>query len=88
VYEGAPAPVTGFMAAGPKAAAFASFLRVFVIGFPLIPGLEGSAYLHQAWITSIAILAMLTMTVGNVAAIMQNNIKRMLASSSIAHAGY
>jgi len=88
VYEGAPAPVTGFMAAGPKAAAFASFLRIFVIGFPLIPGLEGSAYLHQAWITSIAILAMLTMTVGNVAAIMQNNIKRMLAYSSIAHAGY
>jgi len=88
VYEGAPAPVTGFMAAGPKAAAFASFVRVFVIGFPLIAGLEASASLHHAWITAISILAMLTMTVGNVAAILQNNVKRMLAYSSIAHAGY
>lgn len=88
VYEGAPAPVTGFMAAGPKAAAFASFIRVFVLGFPLISGLAASTYLHQAWVTAFAILAMLTMTVGNVAAILQNNVKRMLAYSSIAHAGY
>jgi NADH-quinone oxidoreductase subunit N len=88
VYEGAPTPITGFMAAGPKAAAFASFLRVFVIGLPLIAGVQVSGYVHNGWITAITILAILTMVVGNVAAIMQNNVKRMLAYSSIAHAGY
>lgn len=88
VYEGAPSPVTGFMAAGPKAAAFASFLRVFVLGFPLIAGVQVSGLLHDTWITVLALLAILTMTVGNVAAIMQSNVKRMLAYSSIAHAGY
>lgn len=88
VYEGAPSPITGFMAAGPKAAAFASFLRVFVLGFPFIAGAQAAGYLHQSWITAIAIMAIVTMTVGNVAAILQNNVKRMLAYSSIAHAGY
>lgn len=88
VYEGAPSPVTGFMAAGPKAAAFASFLRVFVLGFPVVAGVEAAGLLHEAWITALAVLAILTMTIGNVAAIMQNNVKRMLAYSSISHAGY
>jgi len=88
VYEGAPSPVTGFMAGGPKAAAFASFLRVFVIGFPLVAGVQASGYLHEAWISALAVMAMLTMTVGNVTAVLQNNVKRMLAYSSIAHAGY
>ncbi len=88
VYEGAPTPVTGFMAAGPKAAAFASFLRVFVIGFPLVAGVQASASLHATWISALAVLAMVTIVFGNVAAIMQNNVKRMLAYSSIAHAGY
>jgi NADH-quinone oxidoreductase subunit N len=88
VYEGAPTPITGFMAAGPKAAAFASFVRVFVLGFPLVAGVQASGYLHGSWITALAVLAMLTMIVGNVAAILQNNVKRMLAYSSIAHAGY
>jgi NADH-quinone oxidoreductase subunit N len=88
VYEGAPSPVTGFMAAGPKAAAFASFIRVFVLGFPFVAGVQAAGYLHESWMTALAIMAILTMTVGNVAAIMQNNIKRMLAYSSIAHAGY
>ena len=88
VYEGAPTPVTGFMAAGPKAAAFASFMRVFVLGFPLVAGAQTSAFLHESWITVLSVMAMLTMTLGNVAAIMQNNVKRMLAYSSIAHAGY
>jgi len=88
VYEGAPSPVTGFMAAGPKAAGFASFVRVFVIGFPLLAGVQASEYLHDSWITALSIMAILTMTVGNVAAIVQNNVKRMLAYSSIAHAGY
>ena len=88
VYEGAPSAVTGFMAAGPKAAAFASFVRVFVLGFPLIPGVAAAGYLHSSWVTALAVMAILTMTVGNVAAIVQNNIKRMLAYSSISHAGY
>ena len=88
VYEGAPSPVTGFMATGPKAAAFASFIRVFVIGFPLIAGVQASGYLHEAWMTALAVMAIITMTVGNVAAILQNNVKRMLAYSSISHAGY
>ena len=88
VYEGAPTPITGFMAAGPKAAAFASFMRVFVLGFPLVAGVQVSGYLHTTWITAIAVLAMLTIIIGNVAAIMQTSVKRMLAYSSIAHAGY
>ena len=88
VYEGAPTPITGFMAAGPKAAAFASFVRVFVLGFPLVAGVQASTYLHESWVTAISLMAMLTIFVGNVAAIMQTNVKRMLAYSSIAHAGY
>ncbi|MCO6512779.1 MAG: NADH-quinone oxidoreductase subunit N [Aridibacter famidurans] len=88
VYEGAPSPVTGFMAAGPKAAGFASFLRVFVLGFPLVVGVQASEFLHDSWITALTVMAILTMTVGNIAAIVQNNVKRMLAYSSIAHAGY
>jgi NADH-quinone oxidoreductase subunit N len=88
VYEGAPTPVTGFMAGGPKAAAFASFVRIFVLGLPFVAGVSAGSYVHQSWITAIAILAMLTMLVGNITAVMQNNVKRMLAYSSIAHAGY
>ena len=88
VYEGAPAPITGFMSAGPKAAAFASFIRVFILGFPFISGIQASGYLHESWMTALSVMAILTMTVGNVAAILQNNVKRMLAYSSIAHAGY
>nr|MBA2605695.1 NADH-quinone oxidoreductase subunit N [Acidobacteriota bacterium] len=88
VYEGAPTPITAFMAAGVKTAGFASFLRVFVLGFPLIAGVEASAVLHETWITALTVMAMLTMTVGNIVAIVQNNVKRMLAYSSISHAGY
>lgn len=88
VYEGAPTPVTGFMATGAKAAAFASFTRVFVIGMPLVAGVQASSYLHQSWIGALTVLAMATIVVGNVAAILQDNVKRMLAYSSIAHAGY
>jgi NADH-quinone oxidoreductase subunit N len=92
VYEGAPTPVTAFMAAGPKAAGFASFLRVFVFGFPFVVAVSGAippdAALHKAWLTALTVLAILTMIVGNVVAIVQNNVKRMLAYSSIAHAGY
>ncbi len=88
VYEGAPTPITAFMAAGPKASAFASFIRVFVLGFPFVAGAQAAGYLHESWITALSVMAILTMTVGNVTAIMQNNVKRMLAYSSIAHAGY
>lgn len=79
VYEGAPAPITAFMSAGPKAAAFAAFARVFMEGLPA---------LQMEWTWLIWIMAALTMTIGNVIALVQDNIKRMLAYSSIAHAGY
>jgi len=79
VYEGAPTPITAFMAAGPKAAAFAALLRVFILSFDPLGNL---------WTVILWILAALTMTVGNLLAISQMNIKRMLAYSSIAHAGY
>lgn len=91
VYEGAPTPVTAFMAAGPKASGFASFLRVFVFGFPFVAAASGTvvgSQVHTAWVTTLVVLAILTMTIGNVVAIAQNNVKRMLAYSSIAHAGY
>lgn len=90
VYEGAPTPVTAFMAAGPKAAGFASFLRVFVFGLPFVVSASSSSAgsLRQAWVSTLVVMAILTMTIGNVVAIVQNNVKRMLAYSSIAHAGY
>ena len=79
VYQGAPTPITAFMSAGPKAAAFAAFLRVFFLAFG---GLKGD------WTSLLWVLAVLTMIVGNVIAIYQTDLKRMLAYSSIAHAGY
>ncbi|MEJ7709525.1 MAG: NADH-quinone oxidoreductase subunit N [Pyrinomonadaceae bacterium] len=88
VYEGAPTPVTAFMAAGPKAAGFASFLRVFLVAFPVALSASVAGQLHEAWVSGLAILAVLTMTIGNLVAIVQSNVKRMLAYSSIAHAGY
>ncbi|HYU99807.1 MAG TPA: NADH-quinone oxidoreductase subunit N, partial [Pyrinomonadaceae bacterium] len=91
VYEGAPTPVTAFMAAGPKAAGFASFMRVFLIAFPFVVVTANESVagkIHSTWLGALLVLAILTMTVGNVVAIAQNNVKRMLAYSSIAHAGY
>ncbi len=89
VYEGAPTPVTAFMAAGPKAAGFASFMRVFLFGFPFVAATTSNvALVHDAWLNALFWLAILTMSVGNLAALVQNNVKRMLAYSSIAHAGY
>jgi NADH-quinone oxidoreductase subunit N len=79
VYEGAPTPVTAFMSAGPKVAGFAVLLRVFLYSL-------GPLHAHSAAI--ISGLALLTMAVGNIMALSQTNIKRMLAYSSIAHAGY
>ncbi|MCK7519038.1 MAG: NADH-quinone oxidoreductase subunit N [Ignavibacteriales bacterium] len=79
VYQGAPTPITAFMSAGPKAAAFAAFLRIMEYCF---------FSLKPEWTTMLWVLAVLTMTVGNIIAISQTNIKRMLAYSSISHAGY
>lgn len=79
VYEGAPSPVTGFMSVGVKAVAFAAFVRVFF---------ESLQAFQVNWTNILWGLSVATMIVGNLAAIVQNNIKRMLAYSSIAHAGY
>ncbi len=78
-YEGAPTPVAAFMSVGPKAAGFAALLRVMVQALPA---------LAAQWAVVIAVLAVLTMTLGNVVAIAQPSVKRMLAYSSIAHTGY
>jgi NADH-quinone oxidoreductase subunit N len=78
-YDGAPTPVTGFMSVGPKAAGFAALIRVLV---------QGLGPLRDDWYILIAILATMTMIFGNLVAISQRNIKRMLAYSSIAHTGY
>jgi NADH-quinone oxidoreductase subunit N len=91
VYEGAPTPVTAFMAAGPKAAGFAAFMRVFLLAFPFVAAtgrVSTGAQLHDAWLGALWLLAVMTMTLGNVVALVQTNVKRMLAYSSIAHAGY
>jgi NADH-quinone oxidoreductase subunit N len=79
VYQGAPTAVTAFMAVASKAASFAAFLRVFV---------EGLGGLKADWSVLFVLLSVVTLVLGNVVAIVQTNIKRMLAYSSIAHAGY
>jgi NADH-quinone oxidoreductase subunit N len=88
VYEGAPTPVTAFMAAGPKAAGFAAFMHVFLVAFPLVANKPAAVGLHAAWLNALTVIAVLTMLVGNLAALAQSNVKRLLAYSSIAHAGY
>lgn len=89
VYQGAPTPVTAFLSVGPKAAGFILFIRLFLpifskagdtSTFTGLPGIE--------WPYLMALLSAATMTLGNLAALRQNNLKRMLAYSSIAHAGY
>jgi NADH-quinone oxidoreductase subunit N len=79
VYEGAPTPVTAFLSVGSKAASFAMLLRIFLEGLPSLSG---------DWRILFEVLSIVTMTIGNVAALTQTNLKRMLAYSSIAHAGY
>ncbi len=79
VYEGAPTPVTAFMAVGPKAAGFAALVRILIQVFPS---------LESDWSAILWLLSILTMTIGNVVAVRQNSVKRMLAYSAIAHAGY
>ena len=79
VYQGASAPVSAFMSAGPKAAAFAIFFRIFMTSF---------GPLNERWIPVVWGCALLTMIIGNLAALVQTNVKRLLGYSSIAHAGY
>jgi NADH-quinone oxidoreductase subunit N len=79
VYEGSPTAITALMSVGTKLAAFAAFVRLFVMALPA---------LHSHWVALVWLLAMLTMVLGNLAAVVQTNVKRMLAYSSIAHAGY
>jgi NADH-quinone oxidoreductase subunit N len=78
-YQGSPTPVTGYLSVGPKVGAFALILRLFV---------GALAPLKADWLPVIVVLAALTMTVGNLVALTQSNVKRMLAYSSIAHTGY
>ncbi|MGH9750273.1 MAG: NADH-quinone oxidoreductase subunit N [Candidatus Polarisedimenticolia bacterium] len=78
-YEGAPTPVTAFLSTASKAAAFVAFARIFSVAF---------LHFGDRWVLLLALLSAASMTLGNVAAILQDNIKRMLAYSSIAHAGY
>jgi NADH-quinone oxidoreductase subunit N len=85
VYEGSPTPVAGFLSTASKAAGFAVLLRVF---FAIFPDPSLNVDLAQGWKMTIAILAAVTMTVGNLLALPQTNLKRLIAFSSIAHAGY
>ena len=85
VYEGAPTPVTAFMSVGAKIGGFAALLRVLVTAMPALIANEQTI---PVWQNTVMILAALTLIVGNFVAISQSNIKRMLAYSSIAHAGY
>jgi NADH-quinone oxidoreductase subunit N len=79
VYEGAPTIVTAFMSVGAKVGGFAALIRVFFTAFPAFA---------TTWVPAVAAISALTMILGNVAAVMQSSVKRMLAYSSIAHAGY
>jgi NADH-quinone oxidoreductase subunit N len=81
VYEGAPTPITAFMSVASKAAGFAVVMRIFDIAL-------GNGQIQIVWVNLFIVLSLLTMTVGNLAALLQTNLKRMLAYSSIAHVGY
>jgi len=83
VYEGAPTPVAGFLSTASKAAGFAVLVRLFFVIFP-DPQLD----LARGWAMTLAVIAAITMTVGNLLALPQTNIKRLIAFSSVAHAGY
>ncbi|PSQ36777.1 oxidoreductase [Halobacteriales archaeon SW_12_69_24] len=86
-YEGAPAPVAAFLSSASKAAGFVVAFRVFVVAFPIDAVANPSTYAVD-WVLAFTVLAVVTMTVGNFAAATQENVKRMLAYSSIGHAGY
>lgn len=91
VYEGAPTPITAFLSVGPKAAGFAVLLRFFNVSLTTggSPGVaDWSAFSNLDWPQLLAVVSAATMTLGNLIALVQNNIKRLLAYSGIAHAGY
>ena len=79
VYQGAPTPITGFLCTAPKAAGFGALIKLFITAFPEV---------YPLWQNLFWILAALSMTVGNISALVQSNVKRMLAFSSVSHAGY
>jgi len=83
-YEGAPAPVSAFLSSASKAAGFVVAFRAFAVAFPL----ETAVAIDVNWALAFAVLSVVTMTVGNFAAAVQSNVKRMLAYSSVGHAGY
>ena len=89
VYEGAPTPVTAFLSVGPKAAGFAVLVRFFAdaLGAQEVNSVAG-VVIESPWPVVAGCLAMATMTIGNLSALGQDNVKRMLAYSSVAHAGY
>ena len=88
VYEGAPTTMTAYFSVAPKAAGFALMARFFYVSFTDYSGASPLGVSNVDWMTIVAILSAATMTVGNILALRQTNVKRMLAYSSIAHAGY
>lgn len=84
VYQGAPTPIAGFLSTASKAAGFAVVVRLFFVAFPFTDDLA----LQHSWTWTLAVIAAITMTAGNLLALSQTNIKRLLAYSSIGHAGY
>lgn len=89
VYTGAPTPVTAFLSVAPKAAGFAIFMRFFFTGLSQAgPQLTWSTFASINWMPIVMVLSIVTMTFGNIAALRQENMKRLMAYSSIAHAGY
>ncbi len=87
VYEGAPTPVTAFLSVASKAGSFALLVRFFLAAFPAAVVINGQE-IQQFWVQAAAALAVISMTLGNVVALAQKNVKRLLAYSSIAQAGY
>lgn len=81
VYEGSPTPITAFMSVASKSAGFAVVMRIFDVAL-------GNGQIQEVWVTLFVVLSLVTMTVGNLAALLQTNLKRLLAYSSIAHVGY
>jgi NADH-quinone oxidoreductase subunit N len=86
VYEGAPTPVTAFMSVGAKIGGFAALLRILVVALPTLVVVDSAS--AAAWQQIMTLIALATLLIGNIVAVAQTNIKRLLAYSSIAHAGY
>lgn len=87
-YQGAPAPAAAFIASGSKVASFFLFAKIFILSFPDHGGAAGWGTMASGWIVLLGLLALASMLLGNLAAIVQTNFRRLLAYSAIAHAGY